>query len=549
MGQNRRLWNTLYVTRRDLTPALVLWLAIVPGLLFGADFNVLSRSSNLVLAGTADDRVLFPENVSVFSDNPAPAPIPSYTLYVETAAGDELEISVFAPDSGASEGLNDGLGDEADDQRGSDALGDEAKDQRGSDALGDEAANQPGHEFRHRYWNAKDSSAYRGPLLIWLVNQYGELTTPNFVIQSVAAQGITVWRVDLLDSMMLDRSTDTVRNLDGEAVAALLAGAVAEGFGPIGLVAMDRMAAPLLRGLRRWQEQAPDLTPVAGGILLYPNLYRGTPVAGEEPELLGIVGATNFPLVVFQPALGAHRGRVNDLLKAFYAAGSPAYLWLVPEMRDYYLLQSEAAENLALEPTPGPLPEAVHAAIAATPGQLRNALRLLAHAPRPTSAAQWLPATDAPLPPVLGLVERAPYPAPDFALIDALGIHHQLEDSLGRVTLVNFWATWCPPCVHEIPSMNRLAGAYAPEDFAIVSINFREDPEHILQFMREVAVDFPVLLDSDGHVAQSWGVFAFPSSFILDRDGQVRYSVNTAIEWDAPEIHRAIGGLGALPQR
>ena len=93
--------------------------------------------------------------------------------------------------------------------------------------------------------------------------------------------------------------------------------------------------------------------------------------------------------------------------------------------------------------------------------------------------------------------------------------------------------------------MNRLAAAYDEREFAIVSVNFREEPEHILAFMREVAVDFPVLMDEDGRVSAQWGVFAFPSSFILDRQGRIRYSVNTAIEWDTDAIRRAIDTLRA----
>jgi peroxiredoxin len=95
--------------------------------------------------------------------------------------------------------------------------------------------------------------------------------------------------------------------------------------------------------------------------------------------------------------------------------------------------------------------------------------------------------------------------------------------------------------------MNRLAGAYDDREFAIVSVNFREEPEHILAFMREVEVDFPVLMDQDGRVSGEWGVFAFPSSFILDRQGRIRYSVNTAIEWDTDAIRNVIDTLRAEP--
>ena len=385
-----------------------------------------------------------------------------------------------------------------------------------------------------------------GPLFLWLVNQYGELETPDAVIQSLAERGATVWRTDLLDSLLLQRSSDAIRSMDGAPVAALLDAAVRSGRGPIVLVTCDRMTVPLLRGLRTWQQEAVDTNAVAGGILLFPNLYRGTPVAGEEPELLGIVAATNMPVAIFQPAMGSNRARLGELLETLYAAGSPAYAWMIDQVRDYYLLHSDEPENKALDTTTaGAMPEEVRQAMVDTPNQLLEAARLLAVAPRPTEVAALDERAEAPMAPSYGLIEREPRPAPEYALVDARGDHHELADSLGRVTLVNFWATWCPPCVHEIPSMNRLAAAYDEREFAIVSVNFREEPEHILAFMREVAVDFPVLMDEGGRVSAQWGVFAFPSSFILDRQGRIRYSVNTAIEWDTDAIRRAIDTLRA----
>jgi peroxiredoxin len=384
-----------------------------------------------------------------------------------------------------------------------------------------------------------------GPLFLWLVNQYAELETPNAIIRTLAERGATVWRTDLLDSLLLQRSSDAIRSMDGAPVAALLDAAVRSGRGPIVVVTCDRMAVPLLRGLRAWQESAADTTAVAGGILLFPNLYRGTPVAGEEPELLGIVAATNMPVAVFQPALGTNRDRVGPLLETLYAAGSSAYAWMIEGVRDYYLLHSEEPENKALETMAGIMPEEVRRAVANTPQQLLEAARLLAVTLRPAHVAALDERAEMPIAPAYGLIEREPRAAPDFALVDARGSGHELAESLGRVTLVNFWATWCPPCVHEIPSMNRLAAAYDEREFAIVSINFREEPEHILQFMREVEVDFPVLMDEDGQVSRDWGVFAFPSSFILDREGRIRYTVNTAIEWDTDAVRQVIDRLRA----
>lgn len=389
-----------------------------------------------------------------------------------------------------------------------------------------------------------------GPLFIWLVNQYREMETPGRVIGQLAQQGATVWQVDLLESLFLQRTGRIVRELSGAPVSALLAKAVTEAAGkrPVVVVACDRMAAPALRGLRAWQETATDLRPVAGALLFFPNLHRGAPVAGEVPELLGIVDATNMPVAILQPALGSGRERLPALVHRLQSAGSPTYTQLVPGVGDFFLLYSESGRNRALEGVQGVLPPALRAAIDATPRQLLMLTRMLDRAPRPTSALPLDLARDRPLDPVYGLIPRPALPQRAYRLQDIRGRWHQAEENLGRVTLVNFWASWCPPCVHEIPSMNRLAGAYSEDEFAIVSINFREDPQHIRDFMKRVEVDFPVLMDHDGRVSRDWGVFAFPSSFIVDRNGAVRYSVNAAIEWDTDAVREVIERL-RQPQR
>ncbi|MGB5834132.1 MAG: TlpA disulfide reductase family protein [Thiohalocapsa sp.] len=149
------------------------------------------------------------------------------------------------------------------------------------------------------------------------------------------------------------------------------------------------------------------------------------------------------------------------------------------------------------------------------------------------------------LPALRGVHHPNLLPAPDFVLRDTENLQHAMQDYRDSVTLVNFWASWCPPCVEKIPSMNRLAARYAPADFRIVSINFRESSQHIRDFMRQVDVGFPVLIDADGLVSQDWRVFAFPSSFLVDRAGCVRHSVNSAIAWDEPAIIELIDGLVA----
>ncbi len=391
----------------------------------------------------------------------------------------------------------------------------------------------------------------RGPLFIWLLNQYGENKRADSLAAELANKGASVWQVDLLDALMLERTAEAIRNMDGGPVASLLETAVSNGRRPIVLVASDRMAVPLLKGLREWQlrvqsgttGKTADQRAVAGGVVFFPNLYRGTPVAGEDPELMEIVAATNMPLMIMQPALGSNRSRLSGLLKTLHAAGSPAFSWLVPEVRDYYLLQTEKPRSESLQAMAGKVPMPVEQAIRQTPNQLLAAARLLAASQKPAKPLAMRENAQKASAPAYGLIERPRQPAPNFSLTDAYGKTENLSQSQGRITLVNFWATWCPPCVHEIPSMNRLAAAYDKKDFGIVSINFKEDPEHVLAFLKRVDVDFPVLLDRDGAVSGRWRVFAFPSTFLLDQNGHIRYSVNTAIEWDTDEAKAVIDSL------
>ena len=113
----------------------------------------------------------------------------------------------------------------------------------------------------------------------------------------------------------------------------------------------------------------------------------------------------------------------------------------------------------------------------------------------------------------------------------------------GQVTIINFWATWCRPCVEEIPSLNRLKEKMLGLPFELISINYAEDKKTILEFMKMVKVDFPVLLDQEGSFAKKWNVITYPSTFVIDKNGKIQYGVNAAIEWDNPNLIKKIKAL------
>jgi thiol-disulfide isomerase/thioredoxin len=113
----------------------------------------------------------------------------------------------------------------------------------------------------------------------------------------------------------------------------------------------------------------------------------------------------------------------------------------------------------------------------------------------------------------------------------------------GRVILLNFWASWCRPCVKEIPSLVRLQQQFGQDDFKIVTINIGESKEQIIEFMKKVKMELPIMLDADGQAVNDWGVYAYPSSFVLDRKGVIRYAYRGALEWDSQPIINTIGEL------
>ncbi len=360
-------------------------------------------------------------------------------------------------------------------------------------------------------------------LYLWLLPQAGEHENHDRLARELVASGIEVWMVDLLDAYFLPRTNESMRSLDGEGVAALIREAHHETGKEVMLVASGRPSIVALRGMRQWQLGEPDSAYLIGATLGFPNLMVDTPVAGAPAEYVDVARATNLPVFILQPELGVYRWYLDEILGALRGGGSPVFVQMVPEVRDFYYLRrgDPSAEE--------------RAATDQLARQLRRAGNLLATMPRPLVASP-LPEREATVEARRGLVERdhAP-PMEDFTLTDHLGDEQSLSDYAGDVILLNFWATWCPPCVHEIPSMNRMAEKLG-EGFEIVSVNYQESAEHIAEFMDEVQVDFPVLMDFDGRVAAGWRVFAFPSSFILDREGRIRYSVNSAIEWDDPEV-------------
>ena len=120
---------------------------------------------------------------------------------------------------------------------------------------------------------------------------------------------------------------------------------------------------------------------------------------------------------------------------------------------------------------------------------------------------------------------------PGFELEDLQGRTHRLADYRGKVVLVNFWATWCEPCRAEMPSLDRLRSSLAGKPFEVLAINLAEPLSRIEKFTDAVPVRFPLLRDRDGSVGKAWRARLLPASFLIGRDGRIRYVAYGELDW------------------
>jgi thiol-disulfide isomerase/thioredoxin len=130
-----------------------------------------------------------------------------------------------------------------------------------------------------------------------------------------------------------------------------------------------------------------------------------------------------------------------------------------------------------------------------------------------------------------------------FRLTDQKDKDHSLSDYRGKVVLVNFWASWCPPCIHEMPALKKLKQHHANKDFEILALNVGQKKYKVRKFANVIKLDLPVLLDTASKTFNEWNVKTLPTSFLIDATGTVRYRVIGNPGWDNAETMRVIDKL------
>ncbi len=135
----------------------------------------------------------------------------------------------------------------------------------------------------------------------------------------------------------------------------------------------------------------------------------------------------------------------------------------------------------------------------------------------------------------LTLMEKLP-PAPDFSLADMDGEVFTLSQYRGKPVIINFWATWCPPCREELPSMNRAWAKIKDQGIVMIAVNVGENEDTIFSFTGDYPIDFLLLLDQTGDTINQWPIKGLPTTFVVDPNGRLHYRAIGARQWDSDQL-------------
>jgi peroxiredoxin len=264
-------------------------------------------------------------------------------------------------------------------------------------------------------------------------------------------------------------------------------------------------------------------------------LVTKTPDPGQAVEYLSSVEAMNAPVWIFQPQRSPYFADIQTLVAKLSVGGASVWLEALPDMRDRFFYRADANAQ-----------EQVYAFdFAAKIGQAMTLMaqdkqqRLVAPMNSVTATQKQQANT--------GKLLSIQQAAPPLTLPDMQGQQQSLSALKGQVVLLNFWASWCPPCVHEMPSMQRLIDAKASQGLALVAVNLGEDAASIAAFSAQHQLRFPIWRDEDQQTAKAWKVFAYPTSFLIDRKGQVRFALAGGADWTAASLVEQVDMLLTAP--
>jgi len=363
-------------------------------------------------------------------------------------------------------------------------------------------------------------------VILWVPSEFGIRGREKATALALNKMGYEVWLADLHSSYFVPYGRNSYKNIATQDIKKLIVKAADNPQKEVVLFATGRAAALSLKAVRKLQLKPDTNDLVKSAILFHPNFYAGSTQAGNDIQYLPVTYATNLALYIVQPSLSGKYFQLKTLEKHLQTGGSDVILQTLKGVSDGFNIRKpeNKTEESFYQKTPAIISNAVRFLNLYKKTRMGNPLPGLPNRnSRPKKAA--------------GLqTYQGNIKSPFIDFNDLKNNRHTLESHRGEVLLVNFWASWCPPCVKELPSLNRLQSKIGTKDFNILAVNIGEETATVREFLAPMNINFPVLTDPDGKSVQPWKLIAFPSSFIVDKKGVIRYSLFGAIEWDNMEV-------------
>lgn len=372
----------------------------------------------------------------------------------------------------------------------------------------------------------------KGDRVLWIPSEYGVRKTAHYqLMQQLSSFQYEVWLAELHDSYFITSGRSSLTKIPATDIAELIQKSLPKDGRKLYLATSSRGAILTLLGLRQYQQTAGSLTGIAGLVLIHPNFQAQTPKPGDRMQFFPIVDSIKLPIFLAQPDKSSKYWHIQELAQRLSDAGSEVFVRIIEDAGDGYFARQNSNESEKQRAKALPL-------------QLAQALHLLGQSKiKPSigntdtlNSGNWKVSL---LPDTL-----QPYPgntlAPDFSKTSHIGDRYQLSDYRGKVVVLNFWATWCPPCVKEIPSLGRLQAAFSKDDLLVLSIDVGESKADVVKFLSKIPADFPVLLDEDGKSVNDWNVQTFPTTYVIDQQSMIRLVYYGGLEWDDENVIRQL---------
>jgi len=368
--------------------------------------------------------------------------------------------------------------------------------------------------------------------ILWMHSEHGISGELQEILLSISKEtDIQILLPDWLDSYFIEPSHSSLEKIpdkDYNDLIAHYAKLYEKSDDNFYLVANGRAASLVLNSSHLLQTRG--LKGFDGIILLSPYLQKQTPDIGKTLDYQTITSHSNLPLYIFQAERSPRFIPFPLLIEELEKGGSQVFAHRLKNVSGgFHVKNKNVLTDVDLK------------ARKEFPQQISNALSLLKHSKA------------APLKPIAAYqknirkqssqqIQNVNLDTPSLILNDIDGKPYDLNDYKGKTILISFWASWCRPCLEEMPSLVKLKEKYK-ENLEILAVDVGEDKKTIQKFTGKMNINFPILQDLDSSTTKNWKVYVYPSNYIIDKTGKLRYAAKGALDWQEPEIEAVLDTL------